>query len=492
MKSEHERVGMKSLITPVFAFLIAALTVAAPARAQTPPPAAPSPPVSSKQTPNESAGKEDPVVETHAPATARKLIPIVPDTRPAAMLYQEANEYLQKKFAEFNDKKLAYDPTLEARTRQEQVDFATRNATILVARGVTGADLYYLGMLYNLAESADATRDALRRFLAIAPTPEGENAQTARRILIIHAAKNKLIEEAEATLADYASNEPQSADDRYALENLLIAVYVKANDYERAAPHAQQMLAAAKIAGPRAQDTFNRDNMLIQSSITLVDINLKLQRKEEAISLLQDLRRMALVFPSANIYRQATRRLSGMVPPAELPKVFDQLAETTSKPPDIVAKEWIDQKPAKLSDLRGRVVLLDFWAPWCGPCHATFPKLQKWHETYKDEGLVILGVTNFFGHADGRPLEPDAELKYYKQFKQKHRLPYGFAIADNNKNDVNYGVFSIPTSFLIDRQGVLRFISIGASNGEVALLGTMIKRLMDESPPAAEPTIDKR
>ena len=57
---------------------------------------------------------------------------------------------------------------------------------------------------------------------------------------------------------------------------------------------------------------------------------------------------------------------------------------------------------------------------------------------------------------------------------------YGFAIADSHANDLNYGVFSIPMSFLIDRRGVLRFISMGADDAEITALGKMIKKLMEE------------
>ena len=150
------------------------------------------------------------------------------------------------------------------------------------------------------------------------------------------------------------------------------------------------------------------------------------------------------------------------------------------KLPDLVAAQWIDQAPVKLSDLRGQVVLLDFWAPWCGPCRNTFPKLQNWHESYKDKGLVILGLTNYFGQANGRKLNHDEELAYLRTFKKTNRLPYGFVVADSQVNDLNYGVFTIPMSFLIDRSGKLRFIAVGGSEREIAALGRILETVVAE------------
>jgi thiol-disulfide isomerase/thioredoxin len=128
-------------------------------------------------------------------------------------------------------------------------------------------------------------------------------------------------------------------------------------------------------------------------------------------------------------------------------------------------------------------VLLDFWAPWCGPCRYTLPKLQKWSESYKNKGLVILGLTKYFGHAEGKTLTQAEELNYLREFKKKNRLPYGFVVADSSQNDLKYGVFSIPMSFLIDRRGKVRFIAAGAGEGEIERLGVMLKKLLDEPPP---------
>jgi len=67
-----------------------------------------------------------------------------------------------------------------------------------------------------------------------------------------------------------------------------------------------------------------------------------------------------------------------------------------------------------------------------------------------------------------------------RTFKKQNRLPYGFVIADSSVNDMNYGVFSIPMSFLIDRRGNVRFIAMGANEQEIAGLGKMIEKVIGE------------
>jgi len=93
---------------------------------------------------------------------------------------------------------------------------------------------------------------------------------------------------------------------------------------------------------------------------------------------------------------------------------------------------------------------------------------------------MILGVTKYYGHADTRPLTPGEELVYLREFKKRNQLPYGFVVGDSNVNELNYGVLSIPTTFLIDRQGKVRFISTGSGEEEIAELGAMVKKLIEE------------
>jgi thiol-disulfide isomerase/thioredoxin len=202
-------------------------------------------------------------------------------------------------------------------------------------------------------------------------------------------------------------------------------------------------------------------------------------RRPEALRVLQELRGRGVAYASARLYRQATDLLLKQGAPLDLPPDLTDSAPAAA-PTDISAAEWIDQPPVKLADLRGKVVLLDFWATWCVPCRQTIPKLNALHRKYNGRGLVVLGLTDFAGNVEGRDVSRAEETAYLRLFKRQKGIGYGFAVSDDKKTALGYGVVSIPTAVLLDRRGRVRFITISADDDEAALLTKMIVKLLDE------------
>ncbi len=404
----------------------------------------------------------------------------------AAKLYDDAATYTQKKFNEFESQRVPFDEKLAEKIKQEQRDLGLRYAAQLSARGnLAGDDLYYLGQLYSLGERSAEAIAAMRRYLSDdkARSSSAEFAQNARATIFTHSIKKDQLKDAEAILADYAKHAPQSLNNRFRMESALIGAYRKKNQPDRAAELALAAIKSVRTMNAKDPiETHLRNQMVYITGSTLADIYLEGKKDSEARAILEEMRRLGLSMPSAVIYRQATRRLASLGHVAN----EDQLATSLSGTPEAVAPElnfveWIDQKPAKLSELRGKVVLLDFWATWCGPCHITFPVLRDLHEKHKNQGLVVLGATRYYGTSSRMPeMSPKEELAYLRRFKRTQRLPYGFAVANDEANDLSYGVTSIPTAILIDRRGVVRYISVGVSQAENANIVRAVEKLLNE------------
>ena len=106
----------------------------------------------------------------------------------------------------------------------------------------------------------------------------------------------------------------------------------------------------------------------------------------------------------------------------------------------------LDGKPFRLSALRGKVVLLDFWATWCAPCVAELPNVKKAHDTFAKQGLVVVGVSFDQSASKARDYVADKQLAWPQVWAEK---------ADKGPIAELYGVSAIPAVFLIGPDGVV-------------------------------------
>jgi thiol-disulfide isomerase/thioredoxin len=119
-----------------------------------------------------------------------------------------------------------------------------------------------------------------------------------------------------------------------------------------------------------------------------------------------------------------------------------------SKAPELEGA-YYNGNAGSLAQNKGKVVLLDFWATWCGPCRITLPSLEALHQEYKDKGLVIVGVSS----------EPRADLD---AFQQQKRLSYPLFHDVAQLTMRKYQAFSYPTLVLVDKQGLVQRVEVGA------------------------------
>jgi peroxiredoxin len=145
--------------------------------------------------------------------------------------------------------------------------------------------------------------------------------------------------------------------------------------------------------------------------------------------------------------------------------IDSSFAKTGSLAPDFSLND-ICGKKVTLSQFKGKVVILNFWSIWCGPCLAEMPSLNKLYLELKDKGLVVLAVT-----------EDPAEKPVRSYIKEKG-LAFPVLMDKERKVYFKYSLYGIPVSFLVDKKGVIVEKFIGESNWNSTQMKEKISNLL--------------
>jgi thiol-disulfide isomerase/thioredoxin len=126
--------------------------------------------------------------------------------------------------------------------------------------------------------------------------------------------------------------------------------------------------------------------------------------------------------------------------------------------------------PASIAALRGRVVLLDFWATWCGPCRMIAPRLSALKDRLGAQGLSVVGITTD---------EPEVAAV----FAGRHNMRYPSIVDGAGETSRAYAIAGLPTLVLVDKAGVVRDVTVGFDPSSEGRLESAIKKLLAEAAP---------
>ncbi len=433
--------------------------------------------------------------------------------QPVSDLFSKATNYHLERFTELEAQKAPYSEAVHREILQEQKQLAAKYAAQISTReGLNGEDYYYLGRLLWLSANKIKAREAFARYLSV-PSRENKRRQTARSVTVVIDAEAGDFESAEAMLAEYLESRPVTTSQVQKMRKQLAVSYRESGKLVPASHHADAAFEATKSLLFELSSRARALDQLLDSGITAFDIHKELRRQKEAEETLEILRKYGATMKSHAVYYRAVdehivylietnRRQEALRMYGKSFKTLESEIENKSVRAAVVRKlskrkthyeilgeaapefgsieAYIPEKPVTLAGLKGKVVLLDFWATWCGPCFDAFPKLTKWHETLGGKGLVIIGVTRYYGEAGDRQVNKQGELAFLRNFKVEQNLPYQFVVAGNQTNQIRYGAMSLPTAVLIGRDGRVRYIATGTSDSRETEIEKKILELLQE------------
>jgi thiol-disulfide isomerase/thioredoxin len=140
--------------------------------------------------------------------------------------------------------------------------------------------------------------------------------------------------------------------------------------------------------------------------------------------------------------------------------------------PEISGQSWLNSGPLALAELKGKVVLVEFWTFGCYNCRNVEPYIKAWHQKYADKGLIVIGV-----HAPEFSYE--RVVANVRRYVREHAIQYPVAIDNDFNTWKRYNNRYWPAMYLIDKRGVIRYLRVG--EGGYQETEQQIRALLEES-----------
>ena len=160
------------------------------------------------------------------------------------------------------------------------------------------------------------------------------------------------------------------------------------------------------------------------------------------------------------------RRLSKVLVPPTLELPAGSALQVGSEAPDFHLPT-VDGDELSLISLRGQVVLVDFWATWCGPCRQEMRGLQRLHADYAGRGVEIVAIS------------VDAQPEAVGPYARREGLTFPVLLGGVTAQ-VGYRVTGLPTLFVVDRNGMIRYVHVGYAPGAESVLAEEVETLLAE------------
>jgi len=436
-----------------------------------------------------------------------------PESLSAREMFDEVNQFTRNRFNELESRGLAISDEMRAETLENQRRLAKRYLDIARTReSDKGDDVYHTGMLGWVSQDFDAALEFLGRYVD-GETEETERRQVSRSVMVVIFARKMEFTKAEQVLRSYLAANLEKPRERLRMESELAIAKKSEGDIEGALAHSANAFVAAVELAADPRNRLNAFVEVINMGMERFELCLVLRNGGCATNALEELRDASFktdspiaFFISTNelirnhaengrrsealeIYRRSVGEDLKRFSNANAATDAGQRLRLNEKQYLLIGEPAFELggsniafpgEVGKLSDLKGKVVLLDFWATWCLPCFDAFPKLVDWQQRFAGN-LEILGVTRLYGNINGDDASETAEISFLKTFREEQGLNYQIIVSRDLQSELKYGVRALPTVVLIDRTGKIRYIDSGSSTARLERLRLKLEELISEN-----------